>query len=197
MITSIKNSLSVATFVVGTSLASVAFADWSLIQKNSDLNFTSIKSGTVAEVHTFDQFSGHISDEGAFSLSIDLASVNTQIEIRDQRMQEHLFEVARFPSATITGKVDKKWLKKLGNARPQRLETSVEIDLHGMKMSKKVELQVTKLNRKQILVSSVEPIVLNAADFGLSEGVAALKKLAGLPSIAEAVPVNINLLFSK
>lgn len=197
MITSIKNSLLAATFVVGTSLASGALADWSLIQKNSELNFTSIKSGTVAEVHTFDQFSGHISDEGAFSLNINLASVNTQIEIRDQRMQEHLFEVTRFPSATITGKVDKKWLKKMDRARPHRLETSVEIDLHGIKVSKDVELQVTKLNRKQILVSSVEPIVLNAADFGLSEGVAALKKLASLPSIAEAVPVNVTLLFSK
>lgn len=197
MIIHVKRLLSVATLLVGTGFASVSYADWSLKQDASSLSFVSVKKDTVGEVHTFDSFSGQVTEEGVFALQVDLSSVNTQIEIRDQRMQEHLFDVKKFPLAVITGQVDKKWLSKLKKATPETLKTTVKINLHGVEVDKPVVLQVTKLDRKKVLVNSIQPILLDAADFGLSNGVATLKKLAALPNIAESIPVDVTLLFSK
>jgi hypothetical protein len=39
------------------------------------------------------------------------------------------------------------------------------------------------------------PVVINAADFGLEKGVAALKNIAGLQSISSAIPVTFDLQF--
>lgn len=39
--------------------------------------------------------------------------------------------------------------------------------------------------------------MLYAGDFGLGEGVAALKNIAGLEAIASAIPVTVNLQFVK
>ena len=44
--------------------------------------------------------------DGAARVEIDLASVNTGVEIRDERMREIFFQVADFPSATVTAQLD-------------------------------------------------------------------------------------------
>ena len=46
-------------------------------------------------------------------------------------------------------------------------------------------------------VTSELPDLINAADFGLAEGVAALQKVAGLQAISTAVPVTLQLQFVK
>ena len=46
-------------------------------------------------------------------------------------------------------------------------------------------------------MTTVEPILLYAGDFCLGEGVAALKKVAGLQAIASAIPVTVNLQLVK
>jgi len=42
---------------------------------------------------------------------------------------------------------------------------------------------------------TVDPIVVDAAAFGLAPGLAELQKIANLPSITPAVPVTASLLF--
>ncbi|OQX14641.1 MAG: hypothetical protein BWK73_09005 [Thiothrix lacustris] len=46
-------------------------------------------------------------------------------------------------------------------------------------------------------VTTVAPIVLNAADFDLAAGLTALREIAGLTSISNAVPVTFFLSFVK
>jgi hypothetical protein len=43
---------------------------------------------------------------------------------------------------------------------------------------------------------TLAPLVLNAADFGLAEGLESLRALAGLPAISLAVPVSAVLIFN-
>ena len=46
-------------------------------------------------------------------------------------------------------------------------------------------------------MSTVRPILISAADFGLEGGVSALQKIAGLEAIAAVVPVSVDLKFVK
>jgi hypothetical protein len=44
---------------------------------------------------------------------------------------------------------------------------------------------------------SKKPVVVNAPEFKLAEGVEALREIAGLPSISLAVPVSFVLAFDQ
>jgi hypothetical protein len=56
---------------------------------------------------------------------------------------------------------------------------------------------VAKLSDKQFIVSSLQPILLNAKNFSLVAGVQKLQELAKLPSISNAVPVSFVLTFNR
>jgi hypothetical protein len=45
------------------------------------------------------------------------------------------------------------------------------------------------------VATSTQPILISAADFGLTSGIEILQKLAGLSGIGLTVPVNFNLVF--
>ena len=99
----LKTVLSLFALIVFIGSAN---AHWSLDNAASTLSFVTVKAEHVAEVHTFDVLSGSIDDAGEVKIAIELASVNTMIQIRNERMQAMLFETNLFPDANITGKVD-------------------------------------------------------------------------------------------
>ena len=78
--------------IIGMLLALLALllapplqASWSLVNEASLITFVSIKKNSVAEVGHFKQVAGTIGDDGKVEMKIDLASVDTGIEVRDQR----------------------------------------------------------------------------------------------------------------
>ena len=90
-----------AVLGMGMLLSQAALADWSLNNEVSVLSFVSIKKNTIGETHRFNQLAGAINANGMFKASINLASVNTNIPIRDERMKSMLFDVAKFSQAEI------------------------------------------------------------------------------------------------
>ena len=87
-------------------LTNAAQAQWSLDNDSSTLSFVTVKADHVGEVHTIDHLTGTIEDDGAVEITIELASVNTMIDIRNERMQAMLFETNLFPESTIAGSID-------------------------------------------------------------------------------------------
>ncbi|MEZ5480090.1 MAG: YceI family protein [Thiolinea sp.] len=152
--------------------AGLAQAEWTLDNERSKLYFASTKKDTVSEVHRFETLSGQINDDGKADLEIDLASVNTKIEIRDERMQQHLFETDQYRAASVT--------LDLGEAgiEPGEREITATLNLHGV--SKEITAQVMVMRQDdQLQVLSLAPVMLNAADFGMD---AKLKPCATSPS---------------
>ena len=72
-----------------------------------------------------------------------------------------------------------------------------ELSLHGQKSAVTAELAVARLAPNKLLVSSRKPLVLQAGDYDLLEGVEKLREVAGLSSISKAVPVSFVLTFDK
>ena len=178
-------------------VATPTWADWSLNNAQSQLSFVSIKKGDIAEVHRFDQLDGSVDANGNVTLTIQLASVDTAIPIRDQRMREMLFNTNAFPSATLTAKVDASALDKLATGDILTSSLEGELSLHGQKSAVTAELAVARLAPNKLLVSSRKPLVLQAGDYDLLEGVEQLREVAGLSSISKAVPVSFVLTFDK
>ena len=72
--------------------ATSANAAWQLDGERSALSFVSTKAINIAEVHRFGELSGGVDADGMVNVSINLDSVDTAIELRDDRMKEMLFE---------------------------------------------------------------------------------------------------------
>lgn len=186
--------------VAGATLllaAGTASAAWSLNSEASRLSFVSIKKDTVAEVHKFRELSGSINDQGVVSVDIALASVDTAVAIRDERMRTMLFETELFPKAQVAAKVDIAKFMKLKEGQSRSEEMELTLALHGSSKSFKAEVTVMKLEGERFMVTTTSPIIINASDYGLLKGIEALRDIVNLPSISTAVPVTLNLVFDK
>jgi len=177
--------------------AGSARAQWELDGARSALNFISIKNNSVAETHGFAALLGYIGGDGKIQLTINLDSVATLIDIRNQRMREMLFETATFPAATITGTIDPAVLAAVAEGGTVLTELPLTLSLHGKERSLTVPVAAVGEGAGRMQVFSQRPVIVNAADFGLEAGVAALQQVAGLQSISAAVPVTFHLVFSN
>lgn len=172
-----------------------AWADWELDNAASSVNFVSVKNDLVGEVHGFGSLMGFISDAGKAEVTIDLGSVQTAIDIRNERMREMLFETVKFPTAVIHANVDPAVLAVAAKGGVVTSELSATLSLHGAEKTLTVPVAIVGEGGNRLRVFSTQPVLVNAADFGLDAGVAALQKVAGLNAISNAVPVTMHLLF--
>ena len=173
-----------------------AQAHWSLDNQASTLSFVTVKADHVAEVHTFDVMSGTIGDAGELEISIELASVNTLIPIRNERMQAMLFETSLFPDASISASVDIEALAGLAAGATRMLQVEFTLAMHGDSNSYMADVLVSRLEGG-IVASTVKPIIVTADSYGFVTGVEALREVAGLPSISRAVPVSFTVVFNQ
>ena len=171
-----------------------ALAQWTINSDLSRLSFVSMKATHIAEVHKFTQFEGGLADNGAINIEINLASLDTLIPIRNERMLEFLFEAATYPTVTITGRVDPMAVKALKSGEVAILAVEAMVTLKDSQTPITTEVLVSKHDNR-VVVTSLQPIVLNTSSLGLSEGVEKLQALAGLPSISQSVPVSLVMTF--
>ncbi|MDN4502961.1 YceI family protein [Alteromonadaceae bacterium BrNp21-10] len=186
----------ISSLVLSTALlcSTNAFADWQLANDQSTLNFISTKNAKVTELHKLKSMSGAIDDAGNAIVKLDLSSVDTGIEIRDQRMLAHLFDVARFANATVTLKVPQSALTlKVG--QQQSLTLDFNVDLHGVNQVLPIAVVVTALEGGNLHVQSTKPVILSSQAFGLDAGIEMLRSLAKLDNIVTSVPVTFALTF--
>ncbi|MCF6436584.1 YceI family protein [Pseudoalteromonas sp. MMG022] len=176
-------------------LSTQVFAAWQLDNSQSDLSITSIKKNAIAENHYFKELEGTLSDDGKLELSIDLKTIESMIPIRNQRMQEMLFNVSSFPKANITADLS-KFYKTLNNGIQVIKSVPVELSLHGQQQILTLDLVVNKHNQ-QLHVTPQRAVLIKASDFNMVAGIEALRKVAGLDSIATTVPVTFSLVFNE
>ena len=179
-----------------TTATAVSEGEWRLDAAESHLSFVSIKNNAVTEVHRFRELSGRVDAEGQGTLQIMLDSVDTGIGIRDQRMRDMLFDTSQFAQATARLSVDPAALRRLAPGDHQRLTTEVALDLHGISNRIPAILRVTRLDDTTWLVTSEQPLVVDATRFGLINGIDALRQAAGLQAIGSGVPVTVSLVFT-
>ncbi len=174
--------------------SSLSFADLNLNKDKSQLNFISIKNEHVAESHTFDSFSGSLSDEGALTIAIDIDSVNTIIPIRNERMRKMLFDAANYQQAVFNANIDKQLLK-LAEGTSQTVSVNGSLKIKDVSAPVTFDVAITALENGQFRATTVKPTLINASSFQLDAGIAALKEIAMLNSISTTVPLTFSVIF--
>ena len=185
------------TIIALLFVAAPSAASWSLDNDASQVSFVSVKAGDAGEVHRFTQISGNLAADGTATVTIELASVDTMIPLRDERMREMLFQTTLFPTATLTTSIDMGLLGKIEPGESTNMIADLALQLHDQEIVLTAEMIVARLGDQRLMVSSRKPIIVNAASVDLVNGIEALREIANLPSISKAVPVSFVLSFEQ
>ena len=177
--------------VAALLLSPLASADWGVVA-GSTVNYVSIKNSTIAENNVFTGVTGSITDDGNIAIQIDLASVETRVDIRNQRMRELFFDVANHPVALITAQLTVPEMAQLDAGAPLERSLPLTLSLHGSEATIEAKLRAIAVG-SELFVTTLEPILVSVSDYGLAAGVTALREIAGLNAIASTVPVSVNL----
>lgn len=186
--------------IAGVALALITSAPvlasgWALSADQSVVSFGSIKNDLIGEAHTFSGLSGAVSEAGDVSVSIDLTSLSTNIDIRDERMTEHVFKKAL--TAGITAKVDLDAIKGLAVGESMTTEVDAAMMLLGNEVDVYIDAYVLRVGEDKIMVSTNTATYLATEDLGVDAGVDVLQELAGLDSITRVTPVTLRLMFER
>ena len=174
-----------------------AQADWTLDQSQSVLAFSSIKASRIAEIHTFNNIRGNITNSGNATFEIDVSSLETMIPIRNERMLEMLFKEALFPIIEFSSSLDLDPFNNLAVNEEINYQLSGDLNIVGLSENLTISVSVRKLDEDKVQVSNNGLFFLDPGRFGLINGIEALREIAGLPSITQAVPVDFTLVFDQ
>jgi polyisoprenoid-binding protein YceI len=172
-----------------------ALADWQ-VNNDSIVAFQTTKNINKVESHQFKHVYGSVNSSGAAMINIDLTSVETGIEIRNSRMKSMLFDTDKFATAVLQAKIPDSVMTSLEQGQPTRFTLSGSLSLHGKRVPVSTEVLATPAADDSMVVSSLAPILVNAADFGLEGGIEALRNVASLASISQVVPVEFTLILN-
>ena len=188
----------IQTLIAASVLATApCLASWQLDNDTSQVSFVSVKAGDAGEVHRFTEISGALSADGNASVIIQLASVDTLIPLRDDRMRELLFQTELFPTASLSASIDMDALNAIEPGGSMDVTTNLKLNLRDQQIELPAEMIVARLGDRKLMVSSRKPVIVNAASVDLVDGIEALREVAKLPSISKAVPVSFVLTFEE
>lgn len=183
--------------LLAACLALPVQADWYLDNESSRLSFISTKAGNFSEVHRFLTLHGKVDSKGMTQLRIELESVSTGIPLRDERLRSMLFGVEQFPEAQVMAQLKLGPITDLAPGAQLEIRLPIQVDIRGRKHGYMAELLATRLDDRRFQVVTLAPLVLNAEDFGLGDGVEALRTSARLEFISLSVPVGAVLIFTE
>ncbi|CAA0089256.1 Uncharacterised protein [Zhongshania aliphaticivorans] len=167
-----------------------------LDKASSKMNFVTVKNDSVAELMSFTSIDGTIDDEsGMAELKIDLSSVASGVDIRNENMRKYLFQVDEFTTAIYTAKLDMAALTAMAEGDQQQMLLDGNLDLHGKSASIKFDVIVTKRADGSYHAITAAPAFVNANSFDLAKGIGKLRSLVRLASIDLVVPVTFSVVF--
>lgn len=175
----------------------LAEGDWALDSAASELSYVSIKADEIAEVNTFEALSGGVTADGAATIAIDLSSVSTGVDIRNERMRDVFFVVADNPTASVSASLNPSLFDGLAIGDTTGTTFEGMVSLKGVEVPFETTVSVTRVSDNRVLAVSDKPVIVSAGQFGLTDGLAELQALANLPSITPVVPFTFSLAFER
>ena len=193
----IRKIFTTAIWAVTLLFAHTATAELTLDSERSSVSLISYKvlagaAASVSERHSFTDVSGSVDDYGMAIISISLNSIETGIPIRNERLAKFVFETDKYPNAIISAKVPKVAM----SGRAQMMELDINLDFHGVQKELTVPVLISRSDT-DIIVTSTQPVILDATTFELATGIGKLAELAKLLHIPTTVPVSFTMVFSR
>ncbi len=189
-------NLALALLAAAPAVAQPFEGGWRLDPTVSTLSFQSVKNGSIVESSEFAAFSGGIDGSGQARISIELNSVDTKIDLRNVRMRFLFFETFKFPTATVSARIDPASVAELPERRRMRVPVDYTLDLHGVAKELDAETIVTLISDDMVSVASAAPIPIAVEMFDLEEGRRKLEDAANV-TIVPSGSVTFDFVFRR
>lgn len=203
MIDRLCHAVSKTGFAILIALSGLTFttmtassAGWSLSADDSKVAFGSIKKNTIGEVHHFTGLTGAVAPDGVVSVAIDVTSVETFIDIRNERFLQHIF-AANVPKAVLSAKIDMAALEALKPGETTDIDIEGKLTFNASDVAVEATMFVARLSADKVMVTTDEMIMISMEDLGIQTGVDQLQKIAKLPGITRVTPVTLRLVFTR
>jgi len=169
---------------------------WNLLPDESRVAFSSVKSNITGEVHHFNKLAGTVKENGDLAITIDLSSVETNIDIRNERMTKHVFQEGK-ATAVISGSIDMAEVNSLKVGETKVVEIEAKLTFAGVENDLDARMLVARLSEDRVLVSTEDFLMISTEDLGIDKGIDALMALAKLPGITRVTAVSLRSVFQK
>ncbi|MEM7439283.1 MAG: YceI family protein [Pseudomonadota bacterium] len=182
-------TLALSTFALGAHAET-----WTFDSSNSRISFGSVKQGDIGESHGLSGIKGTVSADGAVTATIDLSTVDTDIDVRNERMIKHVFKNA--PDAKLTATLDMDALKAMAPGDTTTILVEGALEFLGEEIPLDVDMFVMRATGDKVVAVSDGMVYLSTEELGINAGIDMLKEIAGLDSITRATPVSIRFVFN-
>ena len=134
-------------------------------------------------------------EAGQVDVAVDLSSVETLVDIRNERMVEHVFK--NIATANVTAQMDMAALEKLGIGEDTVVEFDGSLAFLGQDVDVYTELYALRVSENRVLVTSNDMLFLSVDELGITPGIDKLQEIAGLDGITRAVPITLRMMFDN
>ena len=169
---------------------------WTMAPELSKLDVQSVKNETKVESSTFAAFEGAIAPDGEATVTIQLNSIDTGVDLRNVRTRFLFFETFKYPEAVVTVRLDRAMLGDLESRRRLNLTLPFELDLHGITKELETEVVLTLLTDELVSVASSRPISIGTELFNLDDGLKKLEEAASV-SVIPSGSVTFDFVFRR
>ncbi|MBB5722584.1 polyisoprenoid-binding protein YceI [Loktanella ponticola] len=183
------------TAIASLFMATTAAAEtWTMDSGASVVGFGSVKSNSIGEAHTLNVTSGTVADDGTVNVQLDLASIQTNIDVRNERIGE--FVLADETSAQLTASVDTEAMNALGVGEHMITEVEGDLTLLGNDIPVYLDMFIMRTAEDQVLVTSNSMLFVSTEEAGIDAGIDTLMELASLSDITRTLPVTLRFIFN-
>lgn len=186
-------ALAAALFLAACSGSGDAPNAWYVDEDASSLSFVTMKNGDLDETHELTGISGWADETGQIRFVLDMTSVETFIDIRNERLAEHLFQTADFPSAHISARYSEAEFEALAVGESQDHAIDFRLSVRDLPLDLSANVTVTRLAENHLRIESAQPVTVMAAPLELEAGIETLRELAGLDSITPSIDVSFQI----
>jgi outer membrane protein OmpA-like peptidoglycan-associated protein len=169
--------------------------DWLLDPTRSHVYMQTEKREGVIERHQFTAVEGGVTKDGDATIKIDLASIETGIDLRNVRLRFLLFETYKFPTAEIHARLDKNKLQGLSARTPVNYPLLLSVNMHGIANDIPTSVWVTRISDTTVSVATINPILVTGESFGFTKNVAKLVDSMGGIRIVPDASITFELIF--
>lgn len=167
---------------------------WTVDSDASVLGFGSIKKDTIGEAHTISGVTGTVAADGTANIVLDLTTVQTNIDIRNERIAEHVFNGAG--TANLVAQIDMDAVNGLKVGEHTVMEVEGDLDLLGLQTPVFLDMFIMRTAEGQVLATSNSMLFVGTDEIGIDAGIDTLMQLADLPGITRAFPVTMRFVFN-
>lgn len=160
--------------------------------ESGQIGLVQLKNGTAEVPATFATPKGTLNADGTGSFEIDLSSWDSQLELRDTRVQEIFFKAPEHPKATFTLTSAEGLKTDIAVGESSTATLKGELSLYAGKAPVEFPATLTHNTDGSFQLATTQPFQVSIESLGLNENLQVLMEICAHESIGDAVDVSFD-----